>query len=150
MVCELKRRDLMSKSYKWTNVMKKSVIFVMALSVYLGAEITFSSNAAKAATPNKELVCSTTAYTSAAGSTTASGRVVERNQNGISTVSVDPNVFPLGTILYIEGYGYAIASDTGSAIKGNEIDVYFDSSSECNAWGNKDVKVTVLGDSSNS
>ena len=140
----------MSKSYQWTKVIKKSVIFVMALSIYLGADIAFSNNSAKAATSNKELICSTTAYTSGGQGKTASGRTVERNPNGISTVSVDPSVFPFGTIFYVEGYGYAVAADSGSAIKGNEIDVYFDSSSECNDWGRKTVKVTILGDSTNS
>jgi len=140
----------MSKSYKWTKVVKKSVVFVMALSIYLGTGIAFSSNIAKAATLNKELVCSTSAYTSGTGSKTASGRTLERNPNGISTVSVDPNVIPFGTMLYIEGYGYAVAADTGSAINGNELDLYFNSSSECYNWGRKTVKVTVLGDSTNS
>ena len=140
----------MSKSYQWKKVIKKSVVFVMALSIYLSGDIAFSNNAAKAATSNKELICSTTAYTSGGQGKTASGRTVERNPNGISTVSVDPSVFPFGTIFYIEGYGYAIAADSGSAINGNEIDVYFDSSSECNEWGRKAVKVTVLGDSTNS
>lgn len=140
----------MSKSYKWTKVMKKSAVFVMALSISLGTGITFSSNVAKSVTtPNKELICSTTAYTADAGSSTASGRVVERKPNGISTVSVDPNVIPLGTFLYIEGYGYAVAADTGSAIKGNEVDVYFDNSSECYDWGRKTVNVTVIGHSTN-
>lgn len=137
----------MSKNYKWAKVMKKSAVFFMALSIYLGTGIAFSSNAAKAATSNKELICSATAYTSGADSETASGRMVERNPNGISTVSVDPNVIPLGTYLYIEGYGYAIAADTGGAIDGNEIDVYFDSSNECYDWGRKTVKITVFGDS---
>lgn len=139
----------MSKNYKWIKVMEKSVVFLMALSIYLSAEIAFSSNVAKAATLNKELICSATAYTSGTGGKTASGRMVERNLNGISTVSVDPNVIPFGTYLYIEGYGYAVAADTGSAIKGNEVDVYFNSSSECYDWGRKTVKVTVLGDSTN-
>jgi 3D (Asp-Asp-Asp) domain-containing protein len=150
MVCELKRRDLMSKSYRWTRVMKKSVVFVMALSIYLGTGMAFSSNVAKAATANKEFICSTTAYTSGIQSKTASGRIVERNPNGISTVAVDPNVIPFGTILYVEGYGYAVAADTGSAINGTELDLYFNSSSECYNWGRKTVKVTVLGDSTNS
>ncbi len=139
----------MSKSFKWTKVMKKSVVFTMALSIYSGAGIAFSSNLAKAATLNKELICSTTAYTSGTESKTASGRIVERNPNGISTVSVDPNVIPFGTYLYIEGYGYAVAADTGSAINGNELDLYFSSSSECYNWGTKTVKAIVLGDSTN-
>jgi len=143
----------MSKSYQWTKVMKKSVIFVMALSIYLGTGIVFSDNVAKAATAataNKDLICSTTAYTSGVESKTASGRIVGRNPNGISTVSVDPNVIPFGTYLYVEGYGYAVAADTGSAINGNELDLYFNSSSECYDWGRKNVKVTVIGDSTNS
>ena len=139
----------MSKSYKWAKVIKKSVVFVMTLNICLGTSITFFSNVANAATSNRELICSTTAYTSGTESKTSSGRVVERNPNGISTVSVDPNVIPLGTFLYIEGYGYAVAADTGSAINGNEIDVYFSSSSECYNWGRKTVKAIVLGDSTN-
>lgn len=135
---------------KWTKVMKKSVVFVMALSICLGTGIAFSSNVAKAATSNKELICSTSAYTAGTESKTASGRIVERNPNGISTVSVDPNVIPLGSMLYIEGYGYAVAADTGSAINGNELDLYFNSSNECYDWGRKTSKVIVLGDSTNS
>ena len=142
----------MSKSYKWTKAVKKSIVFVMALIINLGTGIAFSSNVAKAATittPNKELICSTTAYTSSAGSMTASGRVVERNPSGISTVSVDPNIIPFGSSLYIEGYGYAVAADKGSAIKGNEVDVFFNSDGDCNNWGRQTVKVTVLGVSTN-
>lgn len=140
----------MAKNYKWIKVMKKSVVVLMALSIYLGTDITFSNNVANAKTSNYELICSATAYTADAGSLTASGREVKRNPSGISTVSVDPNVIPLGTSLYIEGYGYAIAADTGSAIKGNKIDVYFDDYGECDDWGRQNVKVTVLGDSTNS
>lgn len=139
----------MSDSCKWKKAVKKSMIFLITLSIYLCTGITFSSNIAKAATANYELICSTTAYTSEAGSMTASGKTVVRNPKGISTVSVDPNVIPFGTYLYIEGYGYAVAADSGNAIKGNVIDVYFDSSSECDDWGRRTAKVTVFGESDN-
>ena len=140
----------MSKSYKLAKIIKKLIVFVIALSINLGTGIAFSSNVAKAATtPNIELICSSTAYTSGAGSMTASGLAVERNPNGISTVSVDPNVIPFGTYLYIEGYGYAVAADKGSSIKGNEVDVFFNSDGDCNNWGRQTVKVTVLGVSTN-
>lgn len=60
-------------------------------------------------------------------------------------VAVDPNVIPMGTRLYVEGYGAAIAADQGSAIKGNRIDLFFDSHQEALNWGMKTVKVTILG-----
>ncbi len=60
-------------------------------------------------------------------------------------VAVDPNVIPMGTRLYVEGYGAAIAADQGNAIKGNRIDLFFDSHQEALNWGKKTIKVTVLG-----
>lgn len=75
---------------------------------------------------------------------TASGTRVRRNINGYSTVAVDPTIIPLGTKLYIEGYGYAIAEDTGGAIRGNKIDLYFNSDSQVSNWGVKYVNVYRL------
>jgi uncharacterized protein YabE (DUF348 family) len=60
------------------------------------------------------------------------------------TVAVDPNVIPLGTMLYVEGYGYARAEDTGGLIKGNRIDVFLNTESECVNWGVRTVRVYVL------
>jgi peptidoglycan DL-endopeptidase CwlO len=67
-----------------------------------------------------------------------------RDPNGLSTVAVDPSVIPLGSKVYVEGYGYAIASDTGGAIKGNKIDVYMNSNEECFAFGRRTVTVNVI------
>ncbi len=61
------------------------------------------------------------------------------------TVAVDPRVIPLGSLLYIEGYGYAIANDTGSAIKGNVIDVYMEYGPQCYKWGARTVDVYIIG-----
>ncbi len=59
-------------------------------------------------------------------------------------VAVDPAVIPLGTRLYIPGYGFAIAADTGSAIVGDRIDLCFDNGWQAIDWGVKDVTVFVL------
>jgi len=59
-------------------------------------------------------------------------------------VAVDPNVIPMGTRLYVEGYGNAIAADQGNAIKGNRIDLFFDTHQQALDYGMKTVKVTIL------
>ncbi|WP_409254012.1 LysM peptidoglycan-binding domain-containing protein [Bacillus sp. SCS-153A] len=59
-------------------------------------------------------------------------------------IAVDPNVIPLGTEVYVEGYGYATAQDTGGAIKGNKIDVFIPNRQDALDWGVRSVKVTIL------
>lgn len=60
-------------------------------------------------------------------------------------VAVDPRVIPLGSKLYIEGYGYGFACDTGGAIRGRHIDLAFDSARAAMRHGRKNVKVWILG-----
>ena len=79
------------------------------------------------------------AYTAPPGSHGAYGGLCT-----YGTVAVDPTVIPLGTKLYIEGYGYAYANDVGSAIKGNIVDLFMESLSECYAWGSRYVNVYIL------
>ena len=74
-----------------------------------------------------------------ATSATASGRHAERG-----VVAVDPDVIPLGTHLYIPGYGYAVAGDTGGMIHGIHIDLCFGSVAEVNAWGKRSITITIL------
>ncbi|SHN70221.1 G5 and 3D domain-containing protein [Desulfitobacterium chlororespirans] len=59
-------------------------------------------------------------------------------------IAVDPRVIPLGTEVYVEGYGHAIAADTGGAIKGNIIDVFFPSLQRCIQWGRRPVVIHIL------
>ena len=73
-----------------------------------------------------------------------SGNTAIGLQAGYGVVAVDPDVIGLGARLYIEDYGYAVAGDTGGAIKGNRIDLGFLTLEECYAWGRRDVKVYVL------
>lgn len=73
---------------------------------------------------------------------TASGTKVEEGR----TIAVDPDVIPLGWWVYIEGIGFRRAEDTGSAIKGKKIDVYFDSEKYANKFGARSgYTVYVIG-----
>lgn len=90
----------------------------------------------------KTMTVEATAYSG--HSTTATGLKPVRNPNGLSSIAVDPRVIPLGSKVYIPGYGYAIASDTGGAIKGNIIDLYMNSSQECRQWGRRNVTLHIV------
>lgn len=59
-------------------------------------------------------------------------------------VAVDPSVIPLGTRMYVEGYGYATALDTGGAIRGKRIDVFLESQAEASHWGVRSVRVYLV------
>ncbi|MBL4966291.1 3D domain-containing protein [Bacillus halotolerans] len=74
---------------------------------------------------------------------TYSGVKVKRDL--YSTVAADPSVFPIGTILFIPNYGLGVVADTGSAIKGNRIDLYFETVHDVyNEWGKKTLDVYVI------
>jgi len=79
-----------------------------------------------------------TAYTYT-GFRTATGK-----DPAVGMVAVDPQEIPLGTKMYIEGYGYAWAADTGGAVKGNVIDLFMEENSQCVKWGRRTVKVYLL------
>ncbi|MGY3418354.1 3D (Asp-Asp-Asp) domain-containing protein [Bacillus mycoides] len=74
---------------------------------------------------------------------TAAGIDIGKNPN-IKLIAVDPKVIKLGTKVYVEGYGEAIAGDTGGAIKGNKIDVLFPTEKQAREWGRKKVKIKIL------
>ena len=82
--------------------------------------------------------CRATAYTYT-GYRTATGR-----NPAVGLVAVDPSVIPLGSKLYIEGYGYAEAADTGGSIRGNRVDLFLETREECIRWGIRPVRVYVL------
>jgi 3D (Asp-Asp-Asp) domain-containing protein len=78
-------------------------------------------------------------YAYSGGGTTASGKKAQ-----VGRVAVDPRVIELGTWLYVEDYGLCQAADTGGAIKGNKVDLYMDSESECYEWGVRHKDVYIL------
>ena len=61
-----------------------------------------------------------------------------------TVIAVDPSVIPLGSLIEVPGYGVAIAGDTGSAIKGNKIDLHFVSVDQANQWGRRTVTIKIL------
>lgn len=74
----------------------------------------------------------------------ATGRTAIGLRAGYGVVAVDPRIIPLGTRLYIEGYGYAVAADTGGAIKGNRIDLGHDTRGAALRVGRRTVVVHIL------
>jgi uncharacterized protein YabE (DUF348 family) len=90
----------------------------------------------------KNLSMIATAY--AGDGITATGVVPKRDSNGLSTIAADPSIIPLGSKVYVQGYGYAVAQDTGGAIKNNKIDLYMNSESEAKKWGVKSVNVYII------
>lgn len=74
---------------------------------------------------------------------TYSGVKVKRDL--YSTVAADLNVFPIGTILFIPGYGFGVVADKGGAIKGNRLDLYYETVKDVyEKWGKKTTKVYIL------
>jgi 3D (Asp-Asp-Asp) domain-containing protein len=73
------------------------------------------------------------------GSRTSTGRTP-----AVGMVAVDPSVIPMGTRMYVEGYGYAYAADRGGDIKGDRVDLFMEEKSQCLNWGRRKVKIYLL------
>ena len=73
------------------------------------------------------------------GNNTATG-----TKPAVGTVAVDPSVIPMGSRLYIEGYGYGTACDTGGAVYGNRIDLFMEDRGQCLKWGVRNAKLYIL------
>jgi uncharacterized protein YabE (DUF348 family) len=139
-------RSLVSENLKSNPI--KEIIALGTVGVYTpsrGGDIRYT----------KKLRVRATAYTADYNSTgkgpddpylgiTSTGARAKRSPDSYSTIAVDPRVIPLGTKLWVDGYGYAIAEDIGGAIKGNKIDLYFHSSSEMWDWGARNVDIYIL------
>jgi len=95
---------------------------------------------------SKEITVEATAYSATCkgcSGITATGINLKENPNA-KVISVDPSIIPLGSKVYVEGYGEAIAGDTGGAIKGNRIDVFVPSQQDAIDFGVKQLKVKIL------
>lgn len=99
-----------------------------------------------AAEAGKNLTVTATAYTASCegciGITKTGVNLIDNPDAKV--IAVDPEVIPLGSKVFVEGYGYATAEDIGGGIKGNEIDVFIPATPDAMQWGRKEVKVTIL------
>lgn len=96
-------------------------------------------------TRTKVLTMNASAYDPSAGrGKYATGRTKMGIRAGYGVVAVDPRVIPLGTMVYVEGYGIAYACDIGGAIKGNRIDLCLPTNAECIRFGRRKVRVHIL------
>lgn len=107
---------------------------------------TVSRNNSSSPAGGKEFYVTATAYTAdcnGCSGITATGINLKANRN-LKVIAVDPSVIPLGSKVWVEGYGYAVAGDTGGAIKGNRIDLHMASKSSAYQFGRRQVKVKVM------
>lgn len=84
-----------------------------------------------------------TAYCTGCSGVTRTGIDLRANP-GLKVIAVDPRVIPLGSKVYVEGYGHAVAGDTGGAIKGHKIDLFMAERKDALKWGRRSVQITVL------
>ncbi|MGE7133236.1 ubiquitin-like domain-containing protein [Lysinibacillus xylanilyticus] len=135
-------KDLQSK-----NVVKESKKQVVAVGTktVVASAATVSRGSSEPAS-GKEFYVTATAYTpncTGCSGISATGINLKSN-SGLKVIAVDPSVIKLGSKVWVEGYGTAIAGDTGGAIKGNRIDILVQSESQASNWGVRKVRIKVL------
>lgn len=94
----------------------------------------------------KTIKMSSTAYTAnckGCSGITKTGLNLRKNPS-LKVIAVDPKIIPLGSKVWVEGYGIAVAGDVGSAIKGKKIDIFMSKKSTAKNWGRKTVTVKLL------
>ena len=71
------------------------------------------------------------------------GQTASGTQTRIGTVAADPEVLPLGSVVYVPGYGWGRVEDKGGAIKGNKLDLWFTNHEAARKWGRKRIPVKI-------
>lgn len=137
---------IVAKNLQKENVTKEPTKKVVAVGTKEKPVVVSRGNDSAAPSGGREFYVEATAYTAyceGCSGITATGIDIRSNP-GIKLIAVDPNVIPLGSRVWVEGYGYAIAGDTGGAIKGNIIDLLVSSKQEAVNWGRRQVRIKVL------
>ncbi|MGD6843039.1 3D domain-containing protein [Bacillus infantis] len=130
---------------KSNTIKPKQVLKIAAPGTKAPAVKSVKAKAAAKAPAYKEIKVRATAYTASCkgcSGITYTGLNLKKNPS-IKAISVDPKVIPLGSKVYVPGYGMAIAADKGSSVKGNKIDVFIPNKSRALQWGNKTITVKV-------
>jgi uncharacterized protein YabE (DUF348 family) len=131
---------------------KKKIIAVGSKSLVASSasakksRVSVSRNNSAAPSGGKEFYVTATAYTAycnGCSGITRTGLNLRANPN-LKVIAVDPSIIPLGSKVWVEGYGYAVAGDTGGAIKGMKIDLHVPTKSDAYKFGRRQVKMKVI------
>jgi len=136
-----------SRVLKNEEVVNKPTTKVVAVGTkVVTASVSRGATTSAASSAGKEFYVSATAYTAycnGCSGITATGIDLRSNPD-LKVIAVDPKVIPLGSKVWVEGYGYAVAGDTGGAIKGMKIDLFMPTKNQALGFGRKQVKIKVL------
>ena len=134
------------KKLKSEQVIKEPVTQVVAVGTkVVTAQVSRGNSSNSKSTSNsKEFYVTATAYTANCSGCSGKTATGLKLKSGMKVIAVDPSVIPLGTKVWVEGYGNAIAADTGGAIVGNKIDVFVGSNSQASSWGVRKVRIKIL------
>lgn len=126
-------------------IIENAILPVETISVIDEVKSSTRMNTKKEEVKSREITVTATAYTAycnGCSGITATGINLRKNPD-MKVIAVDPKIIPLGSKVYVPGYGEAIAGDKGGAIKGNKIDVFINNKSSANKWGKQTLKITV-------
>jgi len=135
-----------SRILKSEKVVKEPSKKVVAVGTKIVTASVSRGTTTAAPSGGKEFYVTATAYTAycnGCSGITATG-IDLRSNPGLKVIAVDPRVIPLGSKVWVEGYGYAIAGDTGGAIKGMKIDLFIPTTEQAFAFGRKQLRIKVL------